>query len=72
MAADFDKALKDLAAATEQNKALQEQVATAQQTQRDLQALKSENQTLKNQAQIAASGNAPESLTQQQAKAQIG
>ena len=70
MSADFDKAMKDLAAATEQNKVLQDQVANAQQAQRDLQALKAENQTLKNQAQISASGKTPEPMSQIEAKAQ--
>jgi hypothetical protein len=70
MATDFDKAIKDLAAATEQNKALQDQIASAQQAQRDLQALKAENQTLKNQAQISASDKTPQQLSQIEAKAQ--
>lgn len=64
----------ELTKASEENKALQAELVTARQAQRDLEALKSENQTLKNQARIsqevtpAISADSEKKLSQLQAE----
>lgn len=71
IAGELDKTKAELAKASEQNKTLQTQLATSGKSAQDLQlaqretdALKAENQTLKNQLQIAAGAGSKESSAQ--------